>query len=122
MEDWHAKRTHNAECIMKAASQNPLFRVPQVPSSVTHAWYKAYVFVNGDATLRNRIMNEIVATGVPCFSGSCSEIYLEKAFGAVSDRLPVARELGDSSLMFLVHPTLSDQEISKTVDVIKSIH
>ena len=67
-------------------------------------------------------MNEITARGVPCFSGSCSEVYLEKAFDNTGwrpeDRLPVAKELGETSLMFLVHPTLSSFEIKKTGQVI----
>ena len=118
MAAWQAARTRNAEILMEAARKNPLFRVPELPNSVTHAWYKAYVFVNGDAVLRDRIMNDIVAQGIPCFSGSCSEIYREKAFGGLAERLPVAQELGESSLMFLVHPTLSDAEIAKTAEAI----
>ena len=121
MQEWQAARTRNAEAIMEAAHSNPIFRVPETPNSVTHAWYKAYVFVNGDAALRDRIMGEVNAAGVPCFSGSCSEIYREKAFGGLPARLPVAQELGESSLMFLVHPTLTPQEIEKTVDIIKTI-
>lgn len=120
MNDWQAARTNNAKAVMEAARSNHLFRVPDVPNSVTHAWYKAYVFVNGDAALRDRIMNEIVAQGVPCFSGSCSEIYREKAFGGLPERLPVAQELGDTSLMFLVHPTLTEAEIAKTAEAIQS--
>jgi dTDP-4-amino-4,6-dideoxygalactose transaminase len=58
---------------------------------------------------------------VPCYQGSCSEVYLEKAFDNTGfrpkERLPVARELGETSLMFLVHPTLSDAEIEKTAEV-----
>ncbi|WP_430513853.1 DegT/DnrJ/EryC1/StrS family aminotransferase [Pannonibacter phragmitetus] len=120
MPDWHAARARNAAVIMEAARSNPLFRVPEIPNSVTHAWYKAYVFVNGDAALRDRVMAEISAQGVPCFSGSCSEIYREKAFGGLPERLPVAQELGDTSLMFLVHPTLTEAELEKTAAAIRS--
>lgn len=120
MDDWQAARTRNAAAIMDAARSNPIFRVPEVPNSVTHGWYKAYVFVNGGAELRDRIMGETNAAGVPCFSGSCSEIYREKAFGGMATRLPVAQELGESSLMFLVHPTLKESEIAKTVEVIRN--
>lgn len=120
MEGWQAARTRNAEALMEAARSNPLFRVPDMPDSVTHAYYKAYVFVKGDATLRDRIMGQINAKGVPCFSGSCSEIYREKAFGGLPTRLPVAQELGETSLMFLVHPTLTEAEVEKTAKVIRS--
>ena len=74
---------------------------------------------------RDRIVNEIVAAGVPCFQGSCSEVYLEKAFDNTGfrpeKRLPNAVELGETSLMFLVHPTLTQAEIDKTVSVIKQV-
>ncbi|MEM9580072.1 MAG: DegT/DnrJ/EryC1/StrS aminotransferase family protein [Pseudomonadota bacterium] len=121
MADWHAARTRNANAILDAARSNPVFRVPEMPNSVTHAQYKAYIFVNGDAETRDRIMAEINAAGVPCFSGSCSEIYREKAFGGLPERLPVAQELGESSLMFLVHPTLTEAEVAKTAEVIRAV-
>jgi dTDP-4-amino-4,6-dideoxygalactose transaminase len=120
MEEWQAARRKNAQAILNAARTNPLFRVPELPNDVTHAFYKVYVFVNGDAVTRDRIMNEITAQGVPCFSGSCSEIYREKAFGGLPSPLPVAQELGDTSLMFLVHPTLNETEIKKTCEAIRN--
>ena len=120
MEEWHEKRNVNANAILDAARTNPRFRVPTVLNSVNHAFYKAYFFVDGGVTVRDKIMDKVGAKGVPCFSGSCSEIYREEAFGGLSARLPVAHELGDSSLMFLVHPTLTDAEISKTCDAIRA--
>ena len=70
-------------------------------------------------------MAEVNAAGVPCYSGSCSEVYLEKAFDDTgwrpAERLPVARELGDTSLMLLVHPTLSEAEIDKSCSVVRSV-
>jgi dTDP-4-amino-4,6-dideoxygalactose transaminase len=74
---------------------------------------------------RDRIMAEVVARGVPCYSGSCSEVYLEKAFDNTgwrpAERLPVARELGETSLMFLVHPGLGEAEIGRTVQAITAV-
>jgi dTDP-4-amino-4,6-dideoxygalactose transaminase len=70
-------------------------------------------------------MQEIMARGVPCYSGSCSEIYREKAFTGAgygpAKRLPVAQELGETSLMFLVHPTLKDEEIDATCEAVKEV-
>ena len=70
-------------------------------------------------------MNAIVAEGIPCFSGSCSEIYREKAFAEagldVVKRLPVAKELGETSLMFLVHPTLADADILDTCAAVEKV-
>lgn len=129
MPEWHKARLANANKIWNAARQLPGLRVPDIPDYITHAAYKCYVFV--DPTVlkngwnRDRIMNEIVARGVPAFSGSCSEVYLEKAFDNTPYRpkepLPVAKELGETSLMFLVHPTLTDAEIDKTVQVLVEV-
>ena len=67
----------------------------------------------------------MIKRGVPCFSGSCSEVYLEKAFDNTSyrpkERLPVAKELGETSLMFLVHPTLTEEEIKLTCSVLSEV-
>ena len=62
---------------------------------------------------------------MPCFQGSCSEVYLEKAFDNTdfrpSERLPNAKELGETSLMFLIHPTLREDEIELTVSGISEV-
>jgi len=129
MPEWHEARKANAQAILAACSESSALRVPKVPSDIEHAWYRAYAFVRPEQLKsdwnRDRIMGEIVARGVPCFSGSCSEVYLEKAFDGTSwrpaERLPVARELGETSLMFLTHPTLTQQEIDKTCQVIQQV-
>lgn len=130
MPHWHKSRTQNAKQILDCCDSFPsLFRVPRPPSEVGHAWYKCYVFVRlenlPDDWSRDRIIKEINDGGVPCFSGSCSEIYLEKAFDNTDfrpkTRLPIAKELGETSLMFLVHPTLTSDEMDKTCDVITSV-
>ena len=96
---------------------------------VEHAWYKFYAFVRPEAIAhgwsRDRIMTEVNAAGVPCYSGSCSEVYLEKAFDGTgwrpAERLAVTKALGETSLMFLVHPTLTNQEIEKTCKVVAEV-
>lgn len=126
---WHAARRANAERILDAARSCEALRVPEVPAHIEHAWYKCYVFVRPEALAsgwsRDRIFSEIAARGVPCYSGVCPEVYLEKAFESTvwrpSVRLPVAKELGETSLMFLVHPTLTAEEISKTCDVLVDV-
>ena len=125
MTDWHVKRLNNANKIWNAARLCKLFKVPNIPNYLEHAAYRCYIFVRGNAKLRDKMMKEINAKGVPCFSGSCSEVYLEKAFDNTDfrpqERLSVARELGETSLMFLVHPTLTDEEIQKTCDVLTEV-
>lgn len=129
MSQWHAVRKANAQRIWSCASQLQGLRVPVVPDFIQHAAYKCYVFVDPDQLLegwnRDRILNEISARGVPCFSGSCSEVYLEAAFDGTGWRpgvhLSIARELGETSLMFLVHPTLTDAEIDKTCSILAEV-
>lgn len=129
MADWHSRRLENASAIWDCAARLPGLRVPPIPDSSEHAAYKCYVFVEPADLLpgwnRDRIIGEIVGRDVPCYQGSCSEVYLEKAFADTGSRppepLPVARELGETSLMFLVHPTLTPAEIDKTVEVLTDV-
>jgi len=125
MSDWHKKRLNNANSIWSAAKKCKGLRVPVIPNHIEHAAYKCYIFVKGGVELRDKIMMEINEKGVPCYSGSCSEVYLEKAFDNTGfrpkERLPVAKELGETSLMFLVHPTLTKEEIQKTCDILTEV-
>jgi len=122
MSEWTQKRTENAEKILACFENSPYFTVHQPDADYTHAWYKCYVQVNIEALpeswSRDRIMTEINALGVPCFSGSCSEVYLEHAFDHTKwrpvERLKNAQQLGETSLMFLVHPTLTENNIQTT--------
>jgi len=127
MANWTAKRQQNAKRIDDICQRFSALRIVVAPSELEHAEYKHYVFVN-IAQLkkgwdRDRVVEAINAEGVPCFQGTCSEVYLEKAFDNTdfrpSKRLPNAQALGETSLMFLVHPTLTDSEIELTCAAIK---
>ncbi|AOS82766.1 aminotransferase [Chlorobaculum limnaeum] len=129
MTGWCEKRRMYAEMIWNFAGKHSLLRVPEIPYWAEHAAYQCYVFVEPlalpDGWSRDRIMAEINTQGVPCYSGSCSEVYLEKAFDNTGwrpeERLPIAKELGETSLMFLVHPTLELDDIEKTCEVIHNV-
>lgn len=129
MDKWHVYRLKNAKQIWDCARDLSGLYVPTIPQNIEHAAYKCYVFVDMSALKKNwnrdRILSEINAKGVPCFTGVCPEVYLEKAFDNTDYRpkvrLPVAKNLGDSSLMFLVHPTLGSQEIDQTCAVLKAV-
>jgi dTDP-4-amino-4,6-dideoxygalactose transaminase len=129
LASWTKQRTSNAHQIFSTAQEFSSLRVPVVPDDVGHAFYKAYLFVEPSALAggwsRDRIIHEINALGVPCYQGSCSEVYLEKAFdsnpGRPRQRLPIAKMLGETSLMFLVHPTLKDEHIAKTKEVLRKV-
>ena len=129
MPEWTQLRNTNMHRVLASFENNPYFTVAMPPEYYVHAAYKAYVQVNTaqlpEGWSRDRIMAKINALGAPCFSGSCSEVYLEKAFDGTpwrpEQRLVNAKSLGESSLMFLVHPTLSDSNMQKTVDSIQQV-
>jgi dTDP-4-amino-4,6-dideoxygalactose transaminase len=129
IHEWHNKRLNNAQAIWDTAKQCAGLRVPTIPDHIEHAAYKCYVFVRVDLLKnewsRDRIIDEINKLGVPCFSGVCSEVYLEKAFDGLSfkptERLKNAKELGETSLMFLIHPNLLQSEMKKTCETLKSV-
>jgi dTDP-4-amino-4,6-dideoxygalactose transaminase len=107
----------------------PAVRLTPPPADIGHAYYKYYAFVRTENLRadwsRDRIVAELHARGVPCFTGSCSEIYLEKAFETLptrpQERLPVAKELGETSLMFIVHPTLSAEWMAEACGVLREV-
>lgn len=126
---WTAQRRANAERIAAVCRQSAVARVPVVPTDMEHAFYKFYAFVEpdklADGWTRDRIADGIAEQGVPCTQGSCSELYLEKAFDHTGYRprlrLPVAQELGETSLMFLVHPSLTEEDVERTCAVLGDV-
>ena len=129
IEDWHKKRTRNAKILFKTLKDLTNVRIPMPPINLIHAWYKFHCYIKVDSLSkdwsRERIIEEIKRENLPAFSGSCSEIYLEKCFRKNSttnqERLKNARSLGDSSLMFLVHPTITVDEMKEYALVIKKV-
>lgn len=127
MDEWNIARSNNAKAILLACEQFPgKIRATTPPQSIVHAWYKCHIFINAQYLKfewsREKILEEIVSKGVPSYAGSCSEVYLEQAFDSTGyrpiERLKNAKNMGETSLMFLVHPTLTKEEIDKTCEVI----
>lgn len=122
------QRRRNAASLTGEFSRIPALRVVRPPDDVFHSYYKYDVFVRPERLRqgwdRNRIQEAIAAEGIPCLSGTCSEIYLEKAFPESMrppHRHPVARELGETSLMFKVHPTLSERDLADTCAAVTKV-
>lgn len=142
LANWTSCRQANADAISLAlkpfsASMGPV-RLPELlcngcskpcPKGCCHGNYRLYTYVRPEnlssGWTRDSIIEAIMARGVPCYQGSCSEVYLEKAFDGTpwrpKHRLPVAKALGETSLMFLLHPTLTADEINKTVRVVHEV-
>lgn len=132
----HTQRIWSA-CRMYKAVRVPIFRCNKekcavdcaADSGCVHGCYKCYVYVQpeflSEGWDRDRILSELVQRGVPCYQGACPEIYMEECFAKTNqrppNRLPVARELGENSLMFLVHPTLTDDDMEKTCTLLEDV-
>lgn len=122
------RRRRYAAILSQRLSEMPALRVTIPADDVSHSYYKYYVFLRPDRLragwTRDRVVEAVKAEGIPCFSGICSEIYLEKAFPPgmrPPERLPIAKELGETSLMFQVHPTLSETDMHETADAVEKV-
>ncbi len=129
LPNWLATRRRNAAMLDHGFATIPGLRIARPSEGIGHAYYKYYAFAEfaalapgWDATRINEAIN---AEGVPCYSGSCAEIYREHAFTdrgwGPAQRLPTARQLGETSLMFLVHPTLGESEMADTVAAVAKV-
>jgi dTDP-4-amino-4,6-dideoxygalactose transaminase len=129
MSSWTRQRQANAKRISTLCAGLDAVRIPDVPADIDHAYYKLYVFVRPEnlapGWTRDRIVQSINARGVPCLQGTCSEVYLEKAFEHTgyrpAQRLPVAMALGETSVVFLVHPTLTAADMDTSCEVIADV-
>jgi len=128
LKRWLATRQQHASWLAERLCALPGVRVPNPPEHVNHAYYKLYAFIVPEQLAedwnRDRIAQAIASQGVPCGTGSCGEVYLEEAFPPdwrPHERLPVARELTETSLMFLVHPTLTDANLARTFEVTREV-
>lgn len=136
LDKWLERRRENAGILIEGLSRVPGLRVPVPAEGVGHAWYKFYAYVEPERLKegwsRDRIMQAVADKGVPCMQGICPEVYFEKAFKVQGERLkgkdltpenrlPVAKELGETGLMFLVHPTLGEREMEETVRVVRDV-
>jgi dTDP-4-amino-4,6-dideoxygalactose transaminase len=128
LQEWVARRRQNAAVLRAGLSGLAGLRLPVVPAGVEHAYYRFYAHVRPELLApgwsRDRIVAAIVAEGLPCAFGGCTEIYRERAFdpaGRPADRLPVARELGETSLVLPVHPTLSPADVDDMVVAVRKV-
>ena len=129
LDAWVDRRRRNAEILIEELAAIPCLRVPIPPQHVRHAYYKFYLFVRPELLRpgwsRDRILAALQAENVPCGTGVCPEIYLEKVFRdrdlGPAERLPVARELGETSLMLPVHPTLGEEDVRAMARAVRKV-
>jgi len=126
LDQWIEQRQKNAALLAEILSPNPVFRIPTPKENIFCSYYKFYAFLNSDQQSpkysRDELLKKLNDLGIPAFSGICPEIYLENAFIdrnlGPSQRLSVAKWLGETSLMFQVHPTLSSKDISDMANTV----
>lgn len=129
LPSWLVERRHNAAILDAGFARIPGLRTTIPNADFGHAYYKYYVFIEPDDLKSGwgagRINEAISAEGVACYVGSCPEIYREKAFTdqgwGPAAPLPVAKRLGETSLMFLVHPTLGAEEMTATIAAVNKV-
>ncbi|MFV3410582.1 DegT/DnrJ/EryC1/StrS family aminotransferase [Bdellovibrio bacteriovorus] len=129
LESWIEKRRSLANGLTAGITEIRGITVNLPDKDIYHSYYKYYVAVDLEKLKagwgRDRIMAAMNAEGIPCFSGSCSEIYLEEAFKRMElgprERLQNAKLLGEVSLMFLVHPTLDEVYVKDVVVALKKV-
>jgi len=125
---WLAIRRSYAAMLIEGLSDVSGLNIHCPDKGVLHAWYRLYASIDTELLHadwdQNRIIDAITDEGVPCFHGSCSEIYREKAFEhLMRDSYPLtnAQLAGRSSLALLVHPTLEEKHIEKTIAVVRDV-
>lgn len=125
LDQWVAKRNHFANLLDSFFRTIPGIRVPSIPHHIHHARYKYYIYADTLIWNRDELMAKFNQAGVPCFSGSCSEIYLEQCFMknnlGPKERLPNAKKLGEESLCLLIHPSQTEEEILERIEVLTAL-
>ena len=130
IDRWSYKRNKNATELKSICDKFPaLLRTPVCNKNLTHAYYKFYTYIKPEGLkegwTREGIIFEFLKSGIPCFQGSCPEIYIESAFNKTGyrpkKRLKFAKELGETSIMFQIHPTLRKADIAITKKVMENI-
>ena len=129
MPEWTKIRGQHAAKLVHVCREFDCIRVPKIPDYILHANYKFYVFVEPeklkDGWSRDKILEELNVLGIPAMQGSCSEVYLEKAFDGKSYKpktsLPNAKQLGDTSLMFQVHPSITSEQMEAVAECLRNV-
>lgn len=129
LDEWVEVRRRNADALLRELTGVPGLRLAIPSAEAFHSCYKFYAYLGLGALApgwtRARVQGEMIERGVPCFQGSCPEIYREKAFVdaglAPASPLPVAAELGESSIMLLVDPTHTEQDMLVAAQTLREV-
>ncbi len=124
---WIARRRAHASLLNKALAGIDAVSVPRPPAHLHHAYYKFYFFVNTDALAqgwsRDRIVEELIARGVPARVGACPDIAREKAFADAGPQPahPGAQAIEDRTVLLPVHPTLTAGNLAFMTETLRAV-
>jgi dTDP-4-amino-4,6-dideoxygalactose transaminase len=129
LKNWQRARARNAEIFINAIKDLNIVSYPMLPKKFTHAWYKLYLTLNRKHMKKNfsrkKILNALNHSGVSCGFGGSGEIYKEKAFLSINQGAEKRQENGyfleRNSIMLLIHPTISKEEILRRASSLRSI-
>lgn len=125
LDSWRERRTRNAKIWAEALGGVRGLRLPLPDARFRHAFYKLHAYVDvadGAKEARDEILRRAGGVGLRIFAGSCSEVYREEAFARLNQpELPVARRLGETSLMVEVHPTLRPDLLARRAEALATI-
>lgn len=129
LDTWVEARRANAGVLDRELADVPGIRVVVPEAAAFHSYYKYYAYVRLEALAkgwtRSRILDEVNSKGIACYMGICPEIYREKAFEGAGwgrgDRLPVAQKMGETSLMLLVDPTHTEDDMRRAARVARDV-
>lgn len=118
---WLAARRANAQALSEMLAGHPLLMVPEVPADITHAFYKFYLLLRPELTdpetRRSKMIAQLMASGIPCGTGSCPDMSLEAGLKDVDcerdGALANAHALGRRTLMLLVDHTLDRDDMAQ---------
>lgn len=126
---WLDDRRRHAAILTEELRDHRALRLIVSADDIEPAWYKFYAFVRpeclGEGWTRDAMIEAAIASGIPCQSGACPEVYREQACiraGFMPDvRLPSAKLLGLTSITLPVDPTLDDDTVCFMGQAIRSI-
>lgn len=129
LDGWLDCRAENALFLEQRLAKLPLFKALPALADGRHANYKFYGIINPDVLAngwdRDRVCSALRSEGVPCSSGICAEIYRERAFTDLGlgpiERLPNAVAMGERSILFLVDPTYTENDMAEMAGKIEKI-
>ena len=127
LPSWVETRRRHAHKLAEACEAAGL-RTPMPSTDFRHSFYRFHSYVRpnrlAEGWNRDRILMAMRDRGIPCMAGTCFEIYRESAFPIEwkpTSPLKNAFELGQTSIAWLVHPTLSDEAIQYSCEVIRDV-